>query len=135
MAFCEWEKNALWIWRAIDGISRRALSWYLGCRGDDDLKNLVEAIDDKKCDFVPDEWGGFFRCLPEDRHFYGKDLTFPIEATNSDIRHRLARFKRKTKASSRSREMVDISLKLFHYFQDYPQNVLTFVTPLLSFFS
>ncbi|MBN9565217.1 MAG: IS1 family transposase, partial [Alphaproteobacteria bacterium] len=48
------------------------------------------------------EWPGFFRLLPEERHFYGKDLTFPIEATNSDIRHRLARFTRRTKASSRS---------------------------------
>lgn len=56
--------------------------------------------------------------LPEDRHFTGKDLTFPIEATNSDIRHRLARFVRKTKASSRSRQMVDLSLRLFHHLQN-----------------
>ena len=38
---------------------------------------------------MTDEGGGFFRCLPENRHFYGKDLTFPIEATNSDIRHKI----------------------------------------------
>ena len=71
-------------------LSRKALFWQ-----DTDLKKLIDQSD---CDFVTDEWGGFFRCLPENRHFYGKDLTFPIEATNSDIRHRLARFKRRTKA-------------------------------------
>lgn len=30
----------------------------------------------------------------EERHFYGKELTFPIESRNSDIRHHLARFTR-----------------------------------------
>jgi IS1 family transposase len=71
---------------------------------------------------------GYFRCLPEQRHFYGKDLIFPIESTNGDIRHRLARFKREAKASSRSLEMVEVSLKLFHYSHDYPQNVVAFMT-------
>lgn len=84
---------------------------------------------------LQDEWGGFFRCLPDERrHFYVKYLTFPIEGTNSDIRHRVARFKRKTKDSSRSNEMVNLSLKLFHYFQDYPQNVVASMAILLSFF-
>jgi insertion element IS1 protein InsB len=107
----------------------------LGDRSDADLAKLIQRVDNGKCNFVTDEWGGFFRCLPdENRHFYGKDLTFPIEATNSDIRHRLARFKRKTKSSSRSNEMVDLSLKLFHYFQDFPENVAACMAPILSFF-
>ena len=107
----------------------------MGRRDDADLSELIQRVDNGSCDFVTDEWEGFFRLLPEKRHFFGKDLTFPIEATNSDIRHRLARFKRKTKASSRSVEMVEISLKLFHYFQDNPGNVFSFMAPLLSFFS
>jgi insertion element IS1 protein InsB len=136
MAFRQWKKNSLWIWRAINGVSRRAIAWQLGDRSDADLSKLIKRVDHGRCDFVTDEWGGFFRCLSDERrHFYGKDLTFPIEGTNSDIRHRLARFKRKTKASSRSIEMVDLSLKLFHYFQDHSQNVTAFMTPLLSFFS
>ena len=107
----------------------------MGSRSDTDLKKLIKLVDNGDCDFVTDEWPGFFRCLPKNRHFYGKDLTVPIEATNSDIRHRLARFKRRTKASSRSCKMVEMSLKLFHYFQDYPQNVFAFIAPFLSFFS
>ena len=73
---------------------------------------------------------GFFRVLPQERHFFAKvfteifkgDLTFPIEQTNSDIRHRLARFKRKTKASSPSIEMINNSIKLFHFFQENHPN-------------
>ena len=72
--------------------------------------------------------------MPEERHFYGKDLTFPIEATNSDIRYRLARFHRRSKVTSRSIEMVEFSLLLFHHLHvlgplDTPLN------PFLSFFS
>ena len=58
-----------------------------------------------------------FRLLPEDRHFYGKDLTYPIEQTNSDIRHRLARFVRRSKCTSRSLAMVHASLALYHHLQ------------------
>ena len=135
MAFYQWEKNKIWLWRAVCGASRRALGWHLGNRSDASLNKLIQKIDNKKCIFVTDEWEGFFRCLPENRHFFGKDLTFTIESTNSDIRHRLARFKRKTKASSRSMDMVHHSLMLFHYFQDTPQNVSDFIKPSLEFFS
>ena len=83
---------------------------------------------------MTDEWEGFFRVLPENRHFFGQDLTHVIEQTNSDIRHRLARFKRKTKASRRSLDMVHRSLKLFHFFQDHPKNVSEFVDAFLPFF-
>jgi hypothetical protein len=44
-------------------------------------KKLVQRVDDGSCDFVTDEGRGFFRLLPEERHFYGKDLTFPIEGS------------------------------------------------------
>jgi len=72
----------------------------------------------------------FYRLLPEDRHFPGKDLTFPIEASNSDIRYRLAR----TKASSRSSYMIHASLKITHHLQD--ESVLkAYLSPLISSFS
>ncbi|MBL0941244.1 MAG: IS1 family transposase [Alphaproteobacteria bacterium] len=97
MAFCEWKKKKVWLWRAIDGVSRRSLGWELGNRGDSCCKKLIQRVDDGECVFATDDWAGFYRLLPEDRHFPGKDLTFPIEASNSDIRHRLARFIRRTK--------------------------------------
>ena len=125
------EKNKLWLWRAIDGVSRQPLGWQLGRRGDATVKRLIDQVDDGKCSFITDMWPGFFRLLPEDRHFYGKDLTYPIEQTNSDIRHQLARFVRRTKASSRSLTMVHLSLKLVHHLQD--NNTLAqYMKPILS---
>jgi IS1 family transposase len=41
--------------------------------------------------------GGFFQSFARGKAFFGKDLTYVIEQTNSDIRHHLARFKRKQK--------------------------------------
>lgn len=63
----------------------------MGDRSDVCLQEFIKELDNGICNFVTDEWQGFFRLLPQDRHFFGKDLTIPIEATKSDIRHRLAR--------------------------------------------
>ncbi|MBY0501366.1 MAG: hypothetical protein K2P93_05135 [Alphaproteobacteria bacterium] len=89
----------------------------MGHRGDGCAKRLISKVDSGTCSFVTDEWGCFFRLLSEETHFPGKDLTFPIEGTNSDIRHSLARFHRRSKVASRSKDMVEASLLLFHYLQ------------------
>ena len=52
--------------------------------------------------FLTDDWEGFHRLIPENQLFTGKDLTFSIEQDNSDIRHFLARFRRRTKVVSKS---------------------------------
>lgn len=66
----------------------------IGDRSDRSLRALLTKMDNGTCDFVTDEWEGYFRCLPESRYFLGKDLTFPIESKKSDSRHRFARFNR-----------------------------------------
>ncbi len=98
----------------------------MGDRTDKTLTKLVERVDTGFCTFVTDDWDGFYRVLPRERHITGKDLTFPIEQTNSDIRHRLARFHRKSKVTSRCIKMVEISLKLVEYFKKLSnfQNIL-----------
>jgi insertion element IS1 protein InsB len=58
---------------------------------------------------LTDDWDGYHRCIPAAQLFTGNDLTFGIEQDNSNIRHYLARFRRRSKVSSRSREMVDLS--------------------------
>ena len=68
--------------------------------------------------FVTDDWEGYHRLIPEAQLFTGKDLTFPIEQDNSNVRHCLARFRRRTKVVSKCRVMVDLSLRLLHHLQD-----------------
>ncbi len=83
---------------------------------------------------MTDDWEGFHRLIPQDQLFTGKDLTFPIEQDNSLVRHYLARFRRRSKVTSRARHMVDKSLRLLaHYL--IPENYALRQNQFLSIFS
>jgi insertion element IS1 protein InsB len=84
--------------------------------------------------FITDDWEGFHRLIPQDQLFIGKDLTFPIEQDNSNIRHYLARFRRRTKIVSKCPEMVDLSLRLHHHLRD-PKNYAALAIIFLSILS
>jgi insertion element IS1 protein InsB len=65
----------------------------LGQRDDATLKQFLAKIGLKGKTFVTDDWGGYQRCIPAQQLVTGKDLTYPIEQDNSNIRHYLARFR------------------------------------------
>jgi transposase-like protein len=83
---------------------------------------------------VTDDREGYHRCIPEDRLFTGKDLTFAIEQDNSNIRHHLARFRRGSKVTSRPEHRVDLSLRLHHHLHN-PLNFREGVSRIQSIFS
>ena len=82
---------------------------------------------------MTDDWEGFQRVIPQERLFTGKDLTFPIEQDNSDVRHHLARFRRRSKVTSRARHMVDGALRLLCHLRQ-PANFLQCRDNFLSIF-
>jgi len=51
--------------------------------------------------------------LPPERHIIGKSGTHCIERDNSNTRHHLGRFTRRTKVVTQVSTMVDTSLKLW----------------------
>src|ERR1700689_1039890 len=108
----------LWIWRAYDPLARRTIAWVLGRRDDATCQKLLDKIGVEGKTFVTDDWDGYHRLIPEDQLFTGKDLTVPIEQDNSNIRHFLARFRRRTKVVSKVVETVDLSLRIYHHFHD-----------------
>jgi len=67
----------------------------------------------KDCTFYTDDWDAFAKVLPSERHVIGKTHTVDIERDNSNTRHHLARFTRRTKVVSKKDEMVDLTLKLW----------------------
>ena len=115
--FVNGKKNKIWLWRAVDGQTRRPLAWLLGNRDSATVKQLIDKVDDGKCIFITDEYQPFFRHIPQDRHYYGKDITYPVEQSNSDIRHWLARFIRRSKSTTRSIAMLASSIALMHSVQ------------------
>ena len=84
--------------------------------------------------FLTDDWEGFHRLIPQEQLFTGKDLTFPIEQDNSDIRHYNARFRRRTKVVSKSLEMVDLTLRLHHHL-DIPENYSAYAKTFRTIFA
>ena len=71
--------------------------------------------------------------ISEEQHFAGKDLTFGIERDNGDARHHLARFRRRSKVTSRARHMVDGALRLPCHLRQ-PENFLPMRDSFLSIF-
>ncbi|HMA39690.1 MAG TPA: IS1 family transposase [Gemmatimonadales bacterium] len=88
------------------------MAWELGGRDDETVQRLLDQVGLEGNVFLTDDWEGFHRLIPDDQLFTGKDLTFPIEQDNGNVRHYLARFRRRSKVTSRARHMVDKSLRL-----------------------
>jgi len=52
--------------------------------------------------------------MPKDRHVMDKAHTADIKHDNSNTRHHLGRFTRRTKVVSHSQYMVDLTLRIWH---------------------
>lgn len=91
------------------------VAWQLGGRDSGTLRKLLERIGVEGREFVTDDYEAYHQLIPDAQLFTGKDLTFLIEQDNSNTRHYLARFRRKSKVTSRSLTMVDLSLRLHYY--------------------
>jgi insertion element IS1 protein InsB len=114
-------------------VARRTLAWELGGRDDATRRRLLDRVGIAGHVFLTDEWEGFHRLIPAEQLFTGKDLTFPIEQDNSNIRHYLARFRRRSKVTSRARHMVDTSLRLLHHLMQ-PEHFFLHRDQFLSIF-
>ena len=77
-------------------MARRTLAWELGGRDDATCRRLLDKVGVEGNVFLTDDWDGFHRLIPAEQLFTGKDLTFPIEQDNGDVRHHLARFRRRS---------------------------------------
>jgi insertion element IS1 protein InsB len=75
------------------------------------LYNKVKHLEN--CIFYTDDWDAFIKVLPKERHIIGKAHTVAIEQNNSNTRHHLGRFTRRTKVVSKRDTLVDTSLKLW----------------------
>ena len=114
-------------------MARRTLARELGGRGDATCRRLLDEVGIGGRTFLTDGWEGFRRLIPAERLFTGKDLTFPIEQDDSNIRHHLARFRRRSKVTSRARHMVDGALRLLCHLRQ-PENFLPLRGSFLSIF-
>ena len=84
-----------------------------GSRGTKTGKLLWEKLYPKKLGkIMTDYWKSYSEFIPKNKHIQSKAETFTVEGYNSIFRGFLARLTRKTKAYSKSEEMLNLSIKL-----------------------
>jgi len=87
------------------------VAWVLGGRDAKTFKRLYNKVKHlTNCVFYTDNWDAFAKVLPPQRHVIGKAGTISIEQDNSNTRHYLGRFTRRTKVVSKSVAMVHLIL-------------------------
>ena len=110
-------KKKLWIWKAYDRNRDRLIDWELGGRDRQTLRKLLDRLAQWQVTvYCTDHWEAYASELeehPEAHHVETKTETRNIERNNSDHRHWFARFRRKSKVVSKSKEMVELTLALF----------------------
>ena len=95
------------------------MAWVLGGRDIATFQRLYDKVKHlKNCTFYTDDWNAFAKVLPPERHIIGKGHTIEIERDNSNTRHHLGRFTRRTKVVSQKDTMVDLTLKLWQALTD-----------------
>jgi insertion element IS1 protein InsB len=91
------------------------VAWVLGGRDAATFQRLYDKVKHlKDCIFYTDDWDAFAKVLPPERHVIGKAHTIDIEHDNSNTRHHLGRFTRRTKVVSQLEHMVDITVRIWH---------------------
>ena len=120
--------------KAIHRRSQKTIAWVIGKRDAATCKQLYAKLKHlKNAIFYTDDWEAFSVVLPNDRHVIGKAHTVAIERNNSNTRHRLARMTRKTKVVSHSEEMIDLSMRMFAFFES-KGNRQSWIRQFLSIF-
>jgi insertion element IS1 protein InsB len=91
------------------------VAWVLGHRNTATFRRLYRKVQHlKNCIFYTDDWSAFAKVLPKKHHVIGKAHTVALEHDNSNTRHHLGRFTRRTKVVSHSTHMVDLTLRIWH---------------------
>ena len=91
------------------------MAWVLGGRDTATFRRLYDKVKHlKNCTFYTDEWDAFAEVLPPERHVIGKAHTINVEHDNSNTRHHLGRFTRRTKVVSQEQNMIDLTLRIWH---------------------
>jgi insertion element IS1 protein InsB len=107
------KSNKCWILKGLDRATRKCIAWVTGQRDIKTVHKLYKKLSHLDAIFYTDKWEAFRAVLPQDRHIIGKAHTISIEQDNSNTRHNIGRFTRKTKIVFRSEQMVKLSMKLW----------------------
>ncbi len=126
-SFVSNKNNKLWIWLAIDKLTRQIVGIHIGKRDKTGAQALFDSLPNNYKEysyFYTDFWKAYQAVLPENRHTaVGKETgkTNHIERFNNTIRQRLSRFVRKTLSFSKSE--FNHTASLYYFINYYNQRI------------
>jgi len=96
---------------------QEVIGFSVGSRGKKAFRALIRQIPKYPTEYYgTDDWK-IYRELPQGKHCVGKKHTTQIESLNANVRHYLARFRRRIRCYSKMPYMVELSLFLL-FFKD-----------------
>lgn len=126
-SFVEKKKNQCWLWLAYSAKHRQILGFSLGKRTDESLSKLLDKLDSIQITrFYTDNWESYRNLIAESHHWIGKTGTQRIERQNLNFRTHLKRLQRKTICFSKTKEMLEVVVKL--YIHQLNSSSISFVT-------
>jgi len=104
------KENKVWIWLALDAVSKQIVGFAFGSRGEPEAQKLWDSLPAdyrKRAILFSDHWEAYSKVLPSKRHFpvdkqSGK--TSHIERLNNTLRQRCSNLVRKTLSYSKKLE-------------------------------
>ena len=100
------------VWVAVDRFGKQFINFMLEVRGFKSCQELWKLIKNKYIAVVTsDYWKAYQKVIPTEKQMVSKAETYTVEGYNSILRHYLARFRRKGKSYSKSKKMLEISIK------------------------
>ena len=113
-SFVKNKKKRCWIWLAICRFTKLVIGFVTGTRGKKTGKKLYDKIKDLDTKmYYTDYWKPYEKFLPKEKHIQSKKETYTVEGYNASFRDDLRRLTRKTRAYSKSQDMLNLSLNLY----------------------
>jgi insertion element IS1 protein InsB len=100
-----------WIWLVYSKMTQRVLGVYIGNRGQESAKKLIEQVENMKL-YCTDNWDAYNKAIDGSKREIGKRNTQDIERFNLNMRMWLARLVRRTIKFSKSIEMLKASVNM-----------------------
>ena len=107
------KKSQCWLWLAVDSIFGKVLGFACGrmtIKTGKALWQQIKHLPTMVC--CRDMLKSYENFIPHAKHYAGKTFTTQIESLHCRLRHYLARLHRKTLCYSKSKTMLEVSLKL-----------------------
>lgn len=97
-------RRKVWLWLAVERVSRRIVAWVLGSRGTATLNRLWQALPRRyrrHTRYFTAAWRAYPQVLPAAAHVVGQDGTRVVEARNGKLRHRCGVLVRRSRSFSK----------------------------------